>query len=100
MSRPLRDELAEAEARVETLKRDIARDTSCLKNGHVWKIIGGKIAGCARDCCCSIPVNECSVCGDCDYGDNAVARAQIDACKEEDRLRADEDWFFDMDGHP
>lgn len=40
---------------------------------HAWKSIGGANAGCDKNCCCSVPVHECSDCGDCDYGDNAEA---------------------------
>ena len=49
--------------------------------GHDWQSIGGCSAGCDRGdwCCCSVPVNECSQCGDCDYGEN----------EEADRVRAD-----------
>ncbi len=48
--------------------------------GHDWKHIGGRNAGCCRDCCCSVPVHECRLCGDCDYGDNAEARATLERC--------------------
>lgn len=30
-------------------------------------------AGCDDNCQCSVPVNVCARCGDCDYGDNADA---------------------------
>jgi hypothetical protein len=95
----LREELAEAEARAAHLRNRIAAET-CATAGHDWRHIGGRNAGCERGCCCSIPVHECTVCGDSDYGDNEEARTKIKACAEEERLRADEDWFFDMDGKP
>lgn len=41
--------------------------------GHDWRILGGCNAGCHADCACSVPVNECGRCGDCDYGDNTEA---------------------------
>jgi len=49
--------------------------------GHDWQSIGGCNAGCDQGawCCCSIPVNQCSRCGDCDYGEN----------EEADRVRAE-----------
>jgi hypothetical protein len=46
--------------------------------GHDYISIGGCNAGCHEDCACSVPVQECSRCGDCDYGDNADA-AQVRA---------------------
>ncbi len=50
--------------------------------GHDWHSIGGCNAGCHEDCSCSVPVNVCSRCGDCDYGKNdeaAEVRAHCDA---------------------
>lgn len=42
--------------------------------GHDMQSIGGCNAGCHPDwCSCSAPVNTCSRCGDCDYGDNSDA---------------------------
>jgi hypothetical protein len=43
------------------------------EGGHDWRSIGGCNAACHRDCCCSVPVNFCRRCGDCDYGVNAEA---------------------------
>ena len=48
------------------------------EDGHDWQHIGGCNAGCAEWCCCSVPVQKCSRCGDYDYGDNDEAR-QIEA---------------------
>lgn len=93
------DELAEAEGRVASIKQRIASE-HCSVVGHDWASTGGKNAGCGRDCGCSVPVNVCRKCGDRDYGDNAEARETIRACRQEAIDRADEDWFFDMDGKP
>jgi hypothetical protein len=43
------------------------------EGGHDWRTLGGCNAGCHADCSCSVPVNFCRRCGDCDYGDNADA---------------------------
>jgi hypothetical protein len=48
----------------------------CQHGNHDWQFIGGRNAGCTvdiGDCGCSVPVNECAKCGDCDYGDNSEA---------------------------
>lgn len=83
MSDLLRDQLATAEAQVETLKRRIAA-TGCAEAGHVWAFAGGKNAACDEDSCgCSVPVYQCSVCGDCDYGDNDEARDILRKCAED-----------------
>lgn len=52
--------------------RDILNLYDC-NEGHDWKSRGGCNAGCSKDCACSIPVNECTRCGDCDYGKNDEA---------------------------
>lgn len=78
----LRAELAEAEARAEHLRRRIGAE-GCATAGHDWKHIGGCNAGCDRDCGCSVPVHECAVCGDCDYGDNHWADETRDSCARE-----------------
>ncbi len=77
----LRAELAETEARAEHLRRRIAAET-CLTAGHAWKHLGGMNAGCGDGCGCSIPVHECEICGDCDYGDNEWRAPTINACRE------------------
>lgn len=43
------------------------------EGGHDWQSVGGCNAGCSDVCGCSVPVNTCVRCGDCDYGDNADA---------------------------
>ena len=46
----------------------------CTILGHKWKHIGGRSCDCPGVTGgCSVPVHECEVCGDCDYGDNAEA---------------------------
>lgn len=76
----LLDQITETEARLAQLKRQAA-SASCAEVGHRWKSVGGANAGCCIDCWCSVQVNECEVCGDCDYGD--PARSEIIAnCRE------------------
>lgn len=53
----------------------------CVVLGHRWVFRGG-CACCCEDGSCSLPVNECEACGDCDYGDNAEATAIFVKCKE------------------
>lgn len=55
-----------------TMKRDWLF-VAC-ERGHDMQSIGGCNAGCGDDCSCSVPVNVCSRCGVCDYGDNDDAR--------------------------
>lgn len=43
------------------------------ERGHDWQSIGGCNAGCHDDCSCSVPVNTCSRCPACDYGQNLEA---------------------------
>lgn len=52
--------------------RDILNLYDC-NAAHDWKSRGGCNAGCSKDCACSVPVHECTRCGDCDYGINAEA---------------------------
>ena len=52
----------------------------CIELGHKWTFIGGANAGCDDDCACSVPVHECEVCGDCDYGENDEAKQVIETC--------------------
>ena len=68
----LGEALAIAEAQVAALKREIAQGP-CREYGHDWHSIGGCNAGCSEDCGCSVPVNVCRKCDDCDYGDNEEA---------------------------
>ena len=79
----LAEEIREAEARVELLKRR-ALQTTCAEMGeHDWKHIGGRNAACGdRDCSCSVPVYECRRCGVCDYGENEEAKQKLKECAE------------------
>lgn len=52
----------------------------CSSGKHAMRFAGGRNAGCSRDCQCSVPVNECADCGDCDYGDNADADQIREEC--------------------
>jgi len=55
-------------------------DHPCAILGHVWEHAGGANCGCHEDAQCSVPVHECRVCGDFDYGDNDEAREQRAEC--------------------
>ncbi len=62
-------------------------DHPCSVLGHKWVLSGGANCGCP-DGGCSIPVHECEVCGDCDYGDNLSAvRVRADCRSESVRER-------------
>lgn len=76
----LKQQLADAEAHVEALKRQAAAAT-CAEVGHRWRHIGGRNAACSDDCGCSVPVHECTTCGDSDYGDNAEGQKTLDECE-------------------
>lgn len=77
----LRVRLDAAEAEAARLRREIAA-ASCAEVGHDWQHCGGKNAGCGPDCGCSVPVNACAKCGDCDYGDNEEADQVRAKCAE------------------
>lgn len=63
--------------RLEALKKA----KSCIE-GHSWISLGGCNAACDDDDCnCSIPVYTCSVCGECDYGENSEAAEIRRQCK-------------------
>ncbi len=79
----LADEIRQAEAHVEALKRRAAGATCAELGEHDWKLLGGCNAGCNDDCSlcgCSVPVHQCSRCGDCDYGENPEAERILAAC--------------------
>lgn len=81
----LSEQLEAARQNVARLEREVAA-ANCAEVGHRWKCLGGRNAGCdleGRDCHCSVPVHECEVCGDCDYGENAVAQEVFRACTEQ-----------------
>ena len=54
----------------------------CNALGHVWVFTGGRWYGCegTETNGCSVPVHECNVCGDCDYGENGEAAEIMAAC--------------------
>lgn len=72
MAGSLLTELEEAKNRVAQIKHQIASAT-CAEVGHRWKFIGGAHCGCEGVTGCSVPVRECAVCGDSDYGDSEEA---------------------------
>lgn len=76
----LREELAETEAKAEELRRRIAAE-ACIVAGHDWKHIGGRNAACSDDCGCSVPVYECTVCKDSDYGENTEGQKTLKECE-------------------
>jgi hypothetical protein len=55
---------------------------NCASGDHVWESAGGCNAGCDDNCRCSVPVNTCARCGDCDYGDNPDATEIRRHCAE------------------
>lgn len=55
-------------------------DHPCVVLGHKWVFSGGANCGCPYGGC-SIPVNECDVCGDCDYGNNEDADRMREECR-------------------
>jgi hypothetical protein len=86
----LANELEMAEAKVAALKRQIAQ-AKCIEIGrHNLVQLGGANCGCTFDNgeggedagCCSVPVFTCSVCGDCDYGENAEATLIRQECHD------------------
>lgn len=93
------DRLEAAKAEVARIEREIAA-APCKEVGHRWKSIGGANCGC-KGGNCSVPVYECTVCKDCDYGENAEAAEKRKACAEETAYRDDpfndESWFEDPD---
>ncbi len=54
----------------------------CSVLGHVWVFRGGMNCACHPGADCSLPVHECSACGDFDYGDNDEADETRRACAE------------------
>lgn len=75
------DRLEQAKAEVARVEREIATGP-CRTHGHDWQSIGGCNAGCHETCACSVPVNTCTKCGDCDYGENDDAIETRRACVE------------------
>lgn len=79
ISERLTEALEKAEAEVAAIKRQIASGP-CREYGHTWVFHGGCNAGCDDICGCSVPVNVCSKCGDCDYGENDEATGIREQC--------------------
>lgn len=85
----LLEKLESARAEVARLER-IAATATCREIGCDMQSIGGANCGCifydGEDRCegqCSIPVLQCTRCGDCDYGDNAEAEEKRSSCFSE-----------------
>ncbi|KAB2858531.1 MAG: hypothetical protein F9K41_00520 [Sphingopyxis terrae] len=78
----LHQQLADAEALAERLRRQIAAGP-CAETGHDWQSDGGCNAMCdlGDHCTCSVPVHDCAKCGDCDYGENPEADRIREACR-------------------
>lgn len=83
----LADKIVAARAEVQRLELEAAHADArekaaiCAAVGHSWRHIGGCNAGCGEDCACSVPVHECTCCGDCDYGENAEAETVRFHCR-------------------
>jgi len=75
------ERLEQARAEVARIEREIATGP-CRTHGHDWQSIGGCNAGCHAECGCSVPVNTCAKCGDCDYGKNDDAVETRRECAE------------------
>ncbi len=80
----LSDQIEAARAEVARLER-IAATATCRELGCDMQSVGGCNAGCDENCSCSVPVNKCTRCGDCDYGDNVEAAETKRQCAGEDR---------------
>lgn len=75
-------QLEDAKAEVDRLER-LAGSATCREMGcHDWQSIGGTNASCGQFCGCSVPVLQCTRCGDCDYGENAEAEETRRKCAE------------------
>lgn len=85
----LHQDLADAEAQVARIKQQIEQGP-CREVGHDWYSVGGKNAGCSKDCGCSVPVHVCTRCGDSDYGDNDEADRTVGACARDREDAGDE----------
>jgi len=81
----LQAELERVEAEAARLRREIAAGP-CREHGHDWQSYGGANAGCCEECSCSVPVNVCAKCGDCDYGQNEIADEVRSECAQKDPI--------------
>lgn len=85
----LTDKLETARAEVARLER-IAATATCRDLGCDMVNVGGANCGCMfmddqgnpLPGQCSVPVNSCSRCGDCDYSENDEARETRSYCHE------------------
>lgn len=77
----LAERLDEARAQVVRLERQAAAATCAELGRHQWVSLGGCNCGCENGSC-SVPVHECSVCKDCDYGENEWADETRQKCKD------------------
>lgn len=77
----LADKLEAARAEVVRLERQAAH-AICIELGCNMVSLGGCNCGCHEGACCSVPVNRCTRCGDCDYGDNDEAEDVRRQCAE------------------
>jgi len=88
----LAEKLEAARAEVARLER-IAATATCRELGCDMQSSGGANCGCEFEeqldgvkiiaaGCCSVPVNVCTRCGDCDYGKNADATEIRRACRD------------------
>lgn len=86
----LAQQLDEARAVVARLERAAAAATCAELGRHDMQSTGGANCGCEGGCC-SVPVHQCTRCGECDYGENEEARDVRRACAEKrgDPLRFD-----------
>lgn len=95
----LDEQLEAARAEVNRIERAIA-GAPCAEVGHRWVSMGGCNAGCdvgAELCNCSVPVNVCAACKDCDYGDNDEAQKIREVCRDRN---LDNDYEVAMLDHP
>lgn len=69
-----------AKGEVARLEAQVAAATCAERGRHTWVFTGGAHCGCHDLARCSVPVHECSVCGECDYGKNDEAGEQIQNC--------------------
>lgn len=83
-------QIDEARANLERLEREAASATCTALGRHDWQSTGGCNAACDPDCSCSVPVNKCTRCGDCDYGENADAVLVRSECAERRSWRDDQ----------
>ena len=81
----LADRIADARAELKRLER-IAATATCRDLGHNWQSIGGCNCGCHEDASCSVPVNECARCKDCNYGENEDAHVMRESHYHQPRL--------------